>query len=161
MLESREQILKTELASLQTDLVELRQRLDDQPADTGPSAPDETDGSQANDPQYESVLETAAPTASLYARSVDVLSEASLVEPETLIPPSPDRSASSPDATADLLDGLIQTDLSGYLLRPVDVDHEQARSASRSRQQVWLQAALNRSRRRGPNQGRASRERGA
>ena len=124
VLESREQVLKTELASLQTDLVELRQHLDDPPADTGPSAPDEMDVSQANDPQYESVPETAAPTASLDARSVDVLSEASLVEPETLIPPPPDWSAGSLDASADPLDGLLQTDLSGYLLRPVDVDHE-------------------------------------
>ena len=70
MLESREQVLKTELESLQTDLVELRQHLDDPPADTGPSAPDEMDVSQANDPQYEPVPETAAPTASLDARSV-------------------------------------------------------------------------------------------
>jgi hypothetical protein len=124
VLESREQVLKTELENLQTDLVELRQHLDDPSANTRPSAPDEMDIAQANDPQHESVSETAATTASLDARYVDVLSEASLVEPETPIPPPPDGSAGSHDASADPLDGLLQTDLSGYLLRPVDVGHE-------------------------------------
>ena len=65
VLESREQVLKTELENLQTDLVELRQHLDDPSANTRPSAPDEMDIAQANDPQHESVSETAATTASL------------------------------------------------------------------------------------------------
>ena len=83
--------------------------------------------------------------------TLNVLSEASLDEPETPIPPPPDGSAGSHDASADPLDGLLQTDLSGYLLRPVDVGHERgAARRAMSRQQVSrLQAALNRSRHRG------------
>ena len=89
VLESREQVLKTELASLQTDLVELRQHLDDPSADNGPSVPDEMDVSQANDPEtsrFPNCRLDSFPRRPLSARSIG----GSLVSTETLIPPPPD-----------------------------------------------------------------------
>ena len=72
VLESREQSLNAELASLRTDLVELRQRLDSPSADNRHGASDlagvpGVDDFQVNEPQADAVLESLPSTSSNHA----------------------------------------------------------------------------------------------